>query len=193
MRALFAGDRRTAAIPVVGGALDAAIATERVALIPSDCLVDRGDPRARARRRRATARPIAAARSTATAPASCSVRAPVLAALDGCRSRHAPPSRRLARRRACMPVPDAGAARAPPSADWCAELAAATADTDGPIARLDRAALDAPEPLSRAHAAAARTTSPTIGTAIGLPRRVGAGARHLPVRRCSARCSSGSR
>src|SRR5262245_8634813 len=40
VRSLFAGDQRTAVIPVVGGALDAAVTTERVAYIPSDCLVD---------------------------------------------------------------------------------------------------------------------------------------------------------
>lgn len=42
LRALFARDARTAAIPVVADACDAAIATQSVALIPSDCVITTG-------------------------------------------------------------------------------------------------------------------------------------------------------
>src|SRR5262245_47736149 len=58
VRELFAGDARTAVIPVVGGALDAAIATERVAFLPSDCLID-SDTLARVHATECDGRPIA--------------------------------------------------------------------------------------------------------------------------------------
>lgn len=141
VRALFARDHRTAAIPVVGGALEAAIATERVALIPSDCLVN-------------------AATLARVHAAECTGGRPVLLRADGDGTGIVVGPRScltgldqsdLARAAAattaesvpldgalCIAVPDARAA-AGAERELLQQLAAVTADTDGPIARLDRA------------------------------------------------------
>lgn len=139
VRALFARDPRTAVIAVVGGAFDAAISTERVAFIPSDYLVDRAaleQACAAGGGDRAVALGSDGDGAIVVAPHAA------LASLDGtdpihaavaASAQHIPLSAGL-----CMPVPDAQAANAAERA-LVRQLAAATAATDGPIARFDRA------------------------------------------------------
>jgi phosphatidylglycerophosphate synthase len=139
LRKLFAGDPRTASIPVVGGALEAAISTERVALIPSDCVVNTATLE-RVHAAECNGRPVMLRNAHDGAgivlgPRSC------LATLDGSRDAEAavgaadtlPLDGAL-----CMPVPDRRAAVSAERA-LLRQLAALTADSDGPIARFDRA------------------------------------------------------
>jgi len=138
VRSLFAADPRTAAIQVVGGALAAAITTDRIALIPSDCLLD-APTLARVHAAECDGRPIVLQPEGGEAGIVLAPRQ-YLAGLDG-----AEPSAAAAERRAvplddgfCIPVPDAPAAAAAERA-LVRRLVALTADSDGPIARLDRA------------------------------------------------------
>ena len=139
VRALFAGDSRTAVIPVVGGALDAALTTERVAFIPSDCLVDKAMLE-QVYAAECNGGPIALRAGSGGAAIILAPRAS-LAALNGfdlaqaaaVTAQTAPFAGGL-----CIPVPDAGAA-ASAERTLVRQLAAATAATDGPIARFDRA------------------------------------------------------
>lgn len=141
VRALFAGDPRTAVIPVVAGALDAVVATERVAFIPSDCLVDSATLE-QVYAAECNGGPIALGRDSGGAAIILAPRAS-LAALDG----GAPARAALAAAGAapvrlagglCIAVPDVEAAAAA-ERTLIRQLASATADTDGPIARVDRA------------------------------------------------------
>jgi phosphatidylglycerophosphate synthase len=140
LRALFAGDPRTAAIPVVGGALEAAISTERVAIIPSDCVVNTATLE-RVHAAECNGRPVVlrgaddgagivlgprsclAALADSSLAGAAGAAATETVALDGA---------------LCMPVPDAHAAASAERA-LLRHLAALTADSDGPIARFDRA------------------------------------------------------
>jgi len=139
VRSLFARDPRTAAIPVVGGALDAAITTDRIALIPSDCLVD-APTLARVHAAECNGRPIVLQPNGGEAAIVLAPRQ-YLADLDGAEpsipATSAEPAVALADG-LCMRVPDAPAAAAAERA-LMRRLAALTADSDGPIARLDRA------------------------------------------------------
>jgi phosphatidylglycerophosphate synthase len=139
LRTLFAADQRTATIPVVGGALDAVITTERVALIPSDCVVNTATLE-RVQSADCDGRPIvlradADGAGIVLGPRAC------LAALDGSDPADAALSaaaESVALDGAlCVPVPDASAAAAAERA-LVRQLAAQTAATDGPIARFDR-------------------------------------------------------
>lgn len=129
---ILAADRRTAGVPVLDRAAADAVVGDRVALIPSDCVVSP-----------ATFEPIAMAGG----------RGPLLFVSDGELDAHiAVGSRDLLREgtnlsaqpRASLGeapllrVRDAASARAAEDR-LVAELRSATADTDGPIARLDRA------------------------------------------------------
>jgi phosphatidylglycerophosphate synthase len=137
VRALFAGDARTAAIPVVGNALDAAITTERVALIPSDCVIDTATL-VRVQAAECNGRPVRLQANNAgvgivLGPRACFV------ALDDVERAGAGAADTLPLAGGlCMPVSDASAADSAERA-LLRQLAAVTADTDGPIARLDRA------------------------------------------------------
>ena len=167
LRALFAGDARTAAIPVVGGAVDAAITTEHVALIPSDCVVTAATLE-RVQAAECNGRPVVLRAAQGNAgivlgPRSC------LAALDG-----ADPAGIVVGTDTdtisldgalCIPVPDARAAAAAERA-LLDQLAALTAESDGPIARLDRAvSIRLSRYLVRTPLRPNHIT--TIGTAIG--------------------------
>jgi phosphatidylglycerophosphate synthase len=135
VRALFAADARTAVIPVVGAALDATVATEHVALIPSDCLVDtatlaqvraadcNGGP-VELRAPNGTGIVVAPRAYLATLARTDEPAAhtPAIPLTDGL----------------CLPIANAEAAAAAERA-LVRQLAAATAATDGPIARFDRA------------------------------------------------------
>jgi phosphatidylglycerophosphate synthase len=135
VRTLFAADRRTAVIPVVGGALDASVASERIALIPSDCLVDTATL-AQVRAADCNGGPLVL-RSQAGPGIVVAPRAylTTLAAADAMPT--AGPTVAL-EHGLCLPVADAAAAAAAERA-LVRQIAAATAATDGPIARLDRA------------------------------------------------------
>ena len=140
VRALFARDPRTAVIPVVGNALAATIATEHVALIPSDCLVDASTlGRVHAtpcNGRRVVLRANGNGAAIVLGPRS------FLSAFDArepLQAARAAESETVALDGAlCVPVSDVRSADAAEQA-LVRQLAASTADTDGPIARLDRA------------------------------------------------------
>lgn len=135
LRALFAGDRRTAAIPVVGDAFDAAITTERIALIPSDCLIDTATLE-RVRAAECNGRSLRLQMQSAgivLGPRACLAALDARDAAGGLAAETMPLDGAL-----CIPVPDATAADAA-ERELLRRLAAVTADTDGPIARLDRA------------------------------------------------------
>jgi phosphatidylglycerophosphate synthase len=137
VRALFAGDPRTAVIPVVGGVLDAVVATERVAFIPSDCLIDKATLE-QVYAAECNGGPIALRADTAGAAIILAPRAS-LAALNGCEPAHAAVAETVPLAGGlCIPVPHARAAAAAERA-LVRQLASATAATDGPIARFDRA------------------------------------------------------
>jgi phosphatidylglycerophosphate synthase len=137
LRGLFASDRRTAAIPVVSGALASAIATEHVALIPSDCLVDAATL-SRVQSTECNGRPIRLQAAGADAGIVLGPRA-CLADVDGSESGDTAAAVMLPIDGAlCLPVPDLRAAESA-ERELVRRLAALTADTDGPIARLDRA------------------------------------------------------
>src|SRR5262245_37908578 len=135
VRTLFAADRRTAVIPVVGGALDASVASERVALIPSDCLIDTATL-AQVRAADCNGGPLVLA-----SPAGPAIGVPPrahLTTLDDADATPAAGPTVTLEHGLCLPVADAAAATAAERA-LVRQLAAATAATDGPIARLDRA------------------------------------------------------
>ena len=89
----------------------------------------------------------------------------------------------------CLPVPDAARPRRAERA-LVRQLAAATAATDGPIARFDRAlSTRLSRHLVRTPLRPNHIT--VIGTADRLPRRVVAGAAAPTCPACSARCCSG--
>ena len=136
VRALFAGDRRTAVIAVIGGALDAGIATEHVALIPSDCLVDTPALQ-EVRATQCNGVPIVL-RATDSGPGIVLAPRAHLTALDAARPADGAGATVSLLRGLCIPVPDAPAAAAAERA-LVRQLAAETAETDGPIARFDRA------------------------------------------------------
>jgi phosphatidylglycerophosphate synthase len=124
LRALFASDPRTAAIAVVRDA-DAIVGTERVALIPSDCVVTAATLQ-RIRQAELNGRPLefgSAGRGIVLGPRSVLGGAPAAAEPSGLGGE------------LCLPVTDA------PSAEDAerALLATLGSPTDGPIARLDRA------------------------------------------------------
>jgi len=139
LRRLFAADPRTAVIPVVGSALDAAISTDRVALLPSDCLVNAATLE-RVRMAECNGSPVALRTPAGDAAIVLGPRAD-LTAIDG-----GDPSGLLNGTTPhlsldgalCMPVPDVRAAEAA-ERELIRQLAALTADSDGPIARFDRA------------------------------------------------------
>lgn len=152
LRAVFARDARTAAIPVVADTAAAAIATERVALIPADCVVT---PDALRRVRGAALN---------GAPLRFGERGIVLGTRDVLAG--APATRLDAGALAgelCLPVRDADEAAAAERA----LLATLGSPEDGPIARLDRAVSTrisrhlVRTPLRPNHIT-------TIGTAVGL-------------------------
>ena len=145
-------DPRTAAIPVVGGALDATIATERVALIPSDCVDHRRRADARARTRDCNGTPIAFALAGDDRHRR-SGRARIVGARDGSRAgATAPPSWRSPASSACR----CADAPAPPRAERA--LLRHARRCHRRHRRADRPlrprAVDAHQPPSRAHAAA---------------------------------------
>jgi phosphatidylglycerophosphate synthase len=139
LRALFAADPRTAVIPVVGSALEAAINTERIALLPSDCLVNAATLE-RVRTAECNGTPVALRTTAGDASIVLGPRADLAAAeayyptraLNG-DAPHVSLDGAL-----CMPVPDVRAAAAA-ERELIRQLAAQTADSDGPIARFDRA------------------------------------------------------
>jgi phosphatidylglycerophosphate synthase len=135
VRALFAGDPRTAVIPVVGGALDATVATEHIALIPSDCVVDTTTLE-QVRAVECNGRPIVL---RSDAGGSDIVLAPrsYLANVDALHTTEGVEAVALANG-LCLLVSDAASAQRAERA-LVGRLAAATAATDGPIARFDRA------------------------------------------------------
>jgi phosphatidylglycerophosphate synthase len=140
VRSLFARDARTAGIPVVGGALDAAITTDSIALIPSDCLID-APTLARVHAAQCNGAPLVLRPPESTAAIVLAPRR-YLAALDGGAGAPVATESDAAAIALdgglCIPVPDAPAAAAAERA-LIQQLAALTADSDGPIARLDRA------------------------------------------------------
>jgi phosphatidylglycerophosphate synthase len=137
LRALFATDARTAAIPVVGSAVEAAIRSDRVALIPSDCLVDRA-ALAQVTAATCNGHPVVL-RATGgggivLGPRSCIEIAAERGALAlGDDAPSLPAGAAL-----CRTIPD-GRAAADAEDELIRRLAAETAETDGPLARLDRA------------------------------------------------------
>jgi phosphatidylglycerophosphate synthase len=139
LRRLLADDPRTAVIPVLGNAVDAAITTDRIALIPSDCLVDAATL-ARVRTTACNGQPVTVRGAVGGASIVVGARRD-LAGIQSAEAAHtlaagaAPVSLDGA---LCIPVPDARAAAAA-ERELVRQLAAQTADTDGPIARLDRA------------------------------------------------------
>jgi len=134
LRALFAGDPRTAVIPVVAGALDASVATEHIALIPSHCVVDTPTLE-QVRAVECNGRPIVL-RSDGGGSAIVLAPRSYLADVDGLDTVDADA---VALPNAlCLPVSDAASAQRAERA-LMSRLAAATAATDGPIARFDRA------------------------------------------------------
>ena len=140
LRALFARDPRTAVIPVVGNALAATIATEHVALIPSDCLVD-ASTLGRVHATPCNGRPVVLQANGSGAAIVLGPRS-FLSAFDArepLQAARAAESETVALDGAlCVPVSDVRSADAAEQA-LVRQLAASTADTDGPIARLDRA------------------------------------------------------
>lgn len=140
VRALFARDPRTAVIPVVGNALAATIATEHVALIPSDCLVD-ASTLGRVHVTPCNGRPVVLQANGNGAAIVLGPRS-FLSAFDArepLQAARAAESETVALDGAlCVPVSDVRSADAAEQA-LVRQLAASTADTDGPIARLDRA------------------------------------------------------
>lgn len=135
-RALLAGDPRTVPVPVVASLDEAPIATEQVLLLPSDCLIDAatvaqilttapaGDPvvtQGREGEAFVLGSPagVAAYVRAGAAPARAAARAALAGAL-------------------CVRVTDERSAVAA-ERELVGRLAAQTADTDGPIARFDRA------------------------------------------------------
>lgn len=140
LRALFARDRRTAGIPVIGTALDAAITTERVALIPSDCLVSAAALE-RVHAAECNGRPIVLRTDRGGTGIVLGPRACLADVEQGdlARAAAAAASDTVSLDGAlCIAVPDARAAAAA-ERELLQRLAALTADTDGPIARFDRA------------------------------------------------------
>jgi len=139
VRRLFAGDQRTATIPVIGGAIDAAVTTERVVLIPSDCLVD-SVTLTRAHGTARNGRPLVLRGDGGSGL--------VLAPRTYLESLHGPDLGSAALAGAaesasldgalCIPIPDPRSAEIA-ERELVRQIAAATADSDGPIARLDRA------------------------------------------------------
>ena len=140
LRALVARDPRTAVIPVVGNALAATIATEHVALIPSDCLVD-ATTLGRVHATPCNGRPVVLQANGNGAAIVLGPRS-FLSAFDArepLQAARAAESETVALDGAlCVPVSDVRSADAAEQAR-VRQLAASTADTDGPIARLDRA------------------------------------------------------
>jgi phosphatidylglycerophosphate synthase len=136
LRGLFASDRRTAAIPVVSGALAAAIATDHVALIPSDCLIDAATL-ARVQTTECNGRPIRLQATDTDAGIVLGPRA-CLTDVDGPEPGAAAAAMLPIDGALCLPVTDRRGAESA-ERELVRRLAATTADTDGPIARLDRA------------------------------------------------------
>jgi phosphatidylglycerophosphate synthase len=145
LRAVLARDARTRAIPVVDGPVAPIVDAEHVALLPSDALVTA-----------ATLRRVATTESDGSAlafradgaatddPGVLLVARERLAALDDSADGPAAVGRLLGARAVslngelCIPAPDARAAARAEDA-LVAQVAASSAATDGPIARMDRA------------------------------------------------------
>jgi hypothetical protein len=184
VRALFAGDPRTAVIPVVAGALDASVATEHVALIPSHCVVDTPTIE-QVRAVECNGRPIVlrsdgGGSALVLAPRSYLADVDGLDTVDARRGRTPTASCTGVRRRL-------GAAR---RARWCQRRLARNGGDRRPIARFDRTV------STRISRYLVRTLRPNhinaIGTTIGF---LGAGSGHGTYLSGSdpARCSSGWR
>ncbi|MGH7789746.1 MAG: CDP-alcohol phosphatidyltransferase family protein, partial [Candidatus Binatia bacterium] len=135
-RAVFARDPRTAAIPIVTGAIGPAVSTEHVALIPSDCLVTAATLQ-QVHGTVLNGRPLLF-QAHGGGPGIVLGRRECLSAVDGPAGALQAPQMVSLNGALCIPVPDAQAADDAEGA-LVRSLGAETAATDGPIARLDRA------------------------------------------------------
>ncbi|MGD9763587.1 MAG: CDP-alcohol phosphatidyltransferase family protein [Candidatus Binatia bacterium] len=131
LRAVFARDARTAAIPVVADARDSLIATDRVALVPSDCVLTTGALQ-RVRSAHLNGRPVAfgsAGDGIVVGPRAS------LTASGGCVAFEGAAERGALAGELCVRVSDPASAAAAERA----LLATLGSPSDGPIARFDRA------------------------------------------------------
>ena len=137
VRTLVAGDARTATIPVVGSAIDAAISTERIALIPSDCVIDAATLE-HVLAAECNGRPLRLQASQNGTGIVLGPRASFGALAGAARAGVGIADALPLAGALCIPVPNAAAVEVA-ERELLRQLAAATAGSDGPIARFDRA------------------------------------------------------